>query len=75
MLKPLSRGRHTISVGANYAAQGSAHGGMQQSFEYELDVGGEALLSDVTSNCLDSSAAWNCRRILVRAISHSLFYG
>lgn len=47
MLKPLSRGRHAISVGANYAAPGSAHGGMQQSFEYELDVGGEALLSDV----------------------------
>ena len=46
MLKPLSRGRHTISVGANYAAPDSPHGGMEQSFEYELDVGGEALLSD-----------------------------
>ena len=46
MLKPLARGRHTISVGANYGSPDSPAGEMQQSFEYELDVGGEALLSD-----------------------------
>lgn len=45
MLKPLPRGRHTISVGANYGSPDSPHGEMQQSFEYELDVGGETLQS------------------------------
>lgn len=41
LLKPLSRGRHTISVGANYdTRQGGAYSGMQQTFEYVLHVGG-----------------------------------
>jgi len=44
MLKPLSRGHHTISVGANYGNPGEAYGMMRQSFEYELDVGGRVLL-------------------------------
>ena len=44
MLKPLPRGRHTISVGANYGAPGQAYGDMTQNFEYELDVGGKTLL-------------------------------
>lgn len=42
MIKPLSRGRHTLSVGANYGTrQGGAYSGMQQTFEYVLHVGGE----------------------------------
>jgi hypothetical protein len=44
MLKPLPRGHHTISVGANYGAPGQAYGNMVQDFEYELDVGGRTLL-------------------------------
>ena len=44
MLKPLPRGHHTISVGANYGAPGQAYGNMVQNFEYELDVGGRTLL-------------------------------
>ena len=44
MLKPLSRGHHTIRVGANYGAPGQAYGNMVQNFEYELDVGGRTLL-------------------------------
>lgn len=44
MLKPLSRGHHTLSVGANYGATDSAYGGMTQNFEIELDVGGGVLL-------------------------------
>jgi hypothetical protein len=44
MLKPLSRGHHTLSVGANYGAPEQAYGNMAQSFEYELDVGGRTLL-------------------------------
>ena len=47
MLKPLSRGHHTISVGANYGAPDQAYGGMVQNFEYELDVGGRELLGMV----------------------------
>ena len=44
MLKPLPRGHHTISVGANYGAPDQAYGNMVQNFEYELDVGGRMLL-------------------------------
>lgn len=44
MLKPLSRGHHTLSVGANYGATGEAYGQMTQNFEYELNVGGRVLL-------------------------------
>lgn len=46
MLKPLPRGRHVLSIGANYAAADEAFGGMHQNFEYVLDIGGPALLSD-----------------------------
>lgn len=50
MLKPLPRGRHTISVGANYGAPGDeGYGSFQQTFEYQLDVGGHTLLSDAGS--------------------------
>jgi hypothetical protein len=44
MLKPLTRGHHTISVGANYGAPDQTYGNMVQNFEYELDVGGRVLL-------------------------------
>jgi hypothetical protein len=44
MLKPLSRGHHTLSVGANYGAPEQVYGNMAQNFEYELDVGGRTLL-------------------------------
>ena len=44
MLKPLSRGHHTLRVGANYGAPDQAYGNMVQNFEYELDVGGRVLL-------------------------------
>lgn len=41
MLKPLSPGRHTLSVGANYGVpEGGAYSRMRQSFEYVLHVGG-----------------------------------
>lgn len=40
MIKPLSRGRHTIQVGANYGAPDTeSYGHMQQTFEYVLHVG------------------------------------
>lgn len=45
MLKPLPRGRHTLSIGANYANPGEPYGGMHQNFEYVLDVGGPTVLS------------------------------
>lgn len=41
LIKPLPRGRHTLSVGANYdTRQGGAYSGMQQTFDYVLHVGG-----------------------------------
>lgn len=41
MLRPLSPGRHTLVVGANYDAGGDAdYRDMHQTFEYALDVGG-----------------------------------
>lgn len=40
LIKPLPRGRHTLSVGANYAADESGYGHMVQNFEYVLHVGG-----------------------------------
>ncbi|MEP6634928.1 MAG: hypothetical protein ABJA62_12050 [Luteimonas sp.] len=50
MLKPLSRGRHTLTVGANYGAAEKGYGAMQQNFEYVLDVGGPTLLGLQRSN-------------------------
>ena len=44
MLKPLPRGHHVLSVGANYGETDMAYGGMTQNFEVELDVGGAVLL-------------------------------
>ncbi len=39
-LPPLPAGRHTLSIGANYAVPGDAgYGSMVQNFQYELDVG------------------------------------
>ncbi|CAN7280348.1 hypothetical protein LJR168_001355 [Pseudoxanthomonas sp. LjRoot168] len=43
LLPPLSPGRHTVSVGANYDADGSGYGRMVQSFEYVLWIGGEGV--------------------------------
>ena len=43
LFPPLSPGRHTLSVGANYDADGSGYGRMVQSFEYVLWVGGEGV--------------------------------
>lgn len=44
MLKPLSRGRHTLMVNANYGASDHGYGAMVQSFEYVLDVGSPVLI-------------------------------
>lgn len=42
LLKPLPRGRHALSVGANYdTRQGGDYSGMRQTFEYVLYVGGK----------------------------------
>lgn len=42
LLKPLPPGRHTLTVGANYAAERSnGYGRMVQNFEYVLYVGGK----------------------------------
>ncbi|MEG0186198.1 MAG: hypothetical protein RR704_22385 [Stenotrophomonas sp.] len=50
MLKPLPRGRHTISVGANYGApDGDSYSGMRQTFEYVLHVGGATQITAETS--------------------------
>ena len=43
LLPPLSPGRHTLSVGANYDADGSGYGRMVQSFEYVLWIGGHGV--------------------------------
>lgn len=43
LFPPLPPGRHTLSVGANYDADGSGYGRMVQSFEYVLWVGGEGV--------------------------------
>lgn len=40
LLKPLPPGRHTVTVGANYAADDDGFGRMVQNFEYVLHVGG-----------------------------------
>ena len=47
MIKPLTRGRHILVIGANYGASAAAYGGMNQNFEYVLDVGGSILLGGV----------------------------
>jgi len=41
MLKPLPPGRHTLTIGANYASDESGYGQMVQNFEYLLHVGGK----------------------------------
>lgn len=45
MLKPLSRGRHTLTIGANYGAPHEDYGHMLQNFEYVLDIGGRTRMS------------------------------
>lgn len=42
LIKPLPTGRHTLSIGANYATDDSGYGKMVQNFEYVLHVGGRA---------------------------------
>ena len=41
LIEPLPAGRHTLVVGANYAADEAGYGRMVQNFEYVLDVGGK----------------------------------
>ena len=41
LLKPLSPGQHTLTIGANYAADEAGDGHMVQNFEYLLHVGGK----------------------------------
>jgi hypothetical protein len=41
LIAPLSAGRHTIRVGANYGSRERAFGHMIQNFEYEIWVGSE----------------------------------
>jgi hypothetical protein len=50
MLKPLSPGRHTLTIGANYGAPGESYGRMLQNFEYVLHIGGRTILSDRRSS-------------------------
>jgi len=45
LLKPLPPGRHTLTVGANYAADEDGYGRMVQNFEYVLHVGGRTDLA------------------------------
>lgn len=40
LIKPLPAGRHTLTIGANYAADEDGYGRMVQNFEYLLHVGG-----------------------------------
>lgn len=40
LIKPLPPGRHTLTIGANYAADEDGYGRMVQNFEYVLHVGG-----------------------------------
>jgi|GEM_PF-5134277 len=40
LIKPLAPGRHTLTIGANYAADDDGYGRMVQNFEYVLHVGG-----------------------------------
>lgn len=40
LIKPLPPGRHTLTIGANYAADDDGYGRMVQNFEYVLHVGG-----------------------------------
>lgn len=45
LLKPLPPGRHTVTVGANYAADDDGFGRMVQNFEYVLHVGGKSQMA------------------------------
>ncbi|QBR45087.1 hypothetical protein [Stenotrophomonas indicatrix] len=57
MLKPLTPGRHTVSVGANYGApEGGAYSQMRQIFEYVLHVGGRTQITFVTPMMVEASA-------------------
>ena len=42
LIKPLPTGRHTLTIGANYATDDNGYGRMVQNFEYVLHVGGGA---------------------------------
>ena len=48
LIGPLSPGRHTIRVGANYGASDHGYGAMVQNFEYVLDVGGRVNIAAVS---------------------------
>lgn len=45
LIKPLPPGRHTLTVGANYAAGEGGYGTMVQNFEYVLHIGGRTDLA------------------------------
>ncbi|UNK49523.1 hypothetical protein MNR01_00290 [Lysobacter sp. S4-A87] len=45
LIKPLPTGRHTLTIGANYASDDEGYGKMVQNFEYVLHVGGRADLA------------------------------
>ena len=45
MLKPLSPGRHTLTIGANYGSPETTYGHMLQNFEYVLHIGPPTILS------------------------------
>ena len=45
MLRPLSPGRHTLTIGANYGSPDKSYGHMLQNFEYVLHIGARTLMS------------------------------
>lgn len=47
LIAPLSAGKHTIRVGANYGSKDEAYGHMIQNFEYELWIGGEGRVTSI----------------------------
>lgn len=58
LIAPMSAGRHTIRVGANYGAKEEAFGHMIQNFEYEIWVGGEGRVTFVTPAPTMHRLAW-----------------
>lgn len=48
LLKPLPPGRHTVTIGANYASDDDGYGRMVQNFEYVLHVGGRTDMANAS---------------------------
>jgi hypothetical protein len=57
LVAPMSAGRHSIRVGANYGSREEAFGHMIQNFEYEIWVGGEGREARVPSTPMDRRPA------------------